>query len=265
MAQGDFHDQKGDSHSPRQASGQSAPRREGAVWTWLAEATYQMPSWLASMIVHMGLLILLAWFTLPPAAADKMLNHLVVSSDDKGLDKLEHLEDEPFEQIDLETVPEKVLDVEDAVSIKNKDMASINEVAPAAASVNLSESGFDTAPRIDPMAVIGGLGGGALGGRGGQARKALVAKYGGTPQSEKAVAAALAWLANHQFADGGWSFAHHLSPRCHGRCRNPCNPRFASARNAATGLALLPFLGAGQTHKDGKYQKVVRAGLYFLA
>ena len=37
-----------------------------------------------------------------------------------------------------------------------------------------------------------------------------------------------------------------------------------NARNAATGLALLPFLGAGQTHKKGEYQKVVQAGLYFL-
>src|SRR5205085_1082143 len=32
----------------------------------------------------------------------------------------------------------------------------------------------------------------------------------------------------------------------------------------ATGLALLPFLGAGQTHKEGKYRKNVEAGLYCL-
>jgi hypothetical protein len=29
-------------------------------------------------------------------------------------------------------------------------------------------------------------------------------------------------------------------------------------------MALLPFLGAGQTHKEGDYQKTVAAGLYFL-
>ena len=33
---------------------------------------------------------------------------------------------------------------------------------------------------------------------------------------------------------------------------------------AATGVALLPFLGAGQTHQDGTYQKTVRGGLIFL-
>ena len=38
----------------------------------------------------------------------------------------------------------------------------------------------------------------------------------------------------------------------------------AEARNGATGLALLPFLGAGQTHKKGKYKSQVKAGLYFL-
>lgn len=29
-------------------------------------------------------------------------------------------------------------------------------------------------------------------------------------------------------------------------------------------MALLPFLGAGQTHKEGQYKKEVQAGLYFL-
>ncbi|MBN1588623.1 MAG: terpene cyclase/mutase family protein, partial [Pirellulales bacterium] len=124
--------------------------------------------------------------------------------------------------------------------------------------------GFDTAPRNDPMTVIGGLSGEALAGRGEGAREAMVAKYGGTKESEEAVARALQWLAAHQLPDGGWSFMHNLAPGCRRRCGNPGDPRFAQARNAATGLALLPFLGAGQTHKEGRYQKVVQSGLYFL-
>ena len=40
-------------------------------------------------------------------------------------------------------------------------------------------------------------------------------------------------------------------------------PVAATARNAATAMAILPFLGAGQTHKEGKYKKVVNAGLYY--
>ena len=31
-----------------------------------------------------------------------------------------------------------------------------------------------------------------------------------------------------------------------------------------TGLALLAFLGAGQTHKEGQYKSQVKAGLYYL-
>jgi hypothetical protein len=33
---------------------------------------------------------------------------------------------------------------------------------------------------------------------------------------------------------------------------------------AATALAILPFLGAGQTHREGDYQQVVQAGLSYL-
>lgn len=36
------------------------------------------------------------------------------------------------------------------------------------------------------------------------------------------------------------------------------------SRAAATGLALLSYLGAGYTHRDGKYQQVVDRGLKFL-
>ncbi|MBN2218347.1 MAG: hypothetical protein JW719_13310, partial [Pirellulales bacterium] len=238
------------------------PTRDVVGWRWFGEATRQMPSWLASMIVHMGLLILLAWYTLPPAVADRMINHLVVSSADAGLDPLERLEEQPLEPIDLRPVPDEVLTVDEAVRAPTSDIASMEKAVSTSPSVDLGDFGFSTAPRSDPMAVVGGLGGGALSGRGDQARKQLVQRYDGTPQSEAAVEAALAWLANHQFADGGWSFAQQLAPRCQGRCRDP--GIFSSARNAATGLALLPFLGAGQTHKTGKYQRVVRAGLYFL-
>ncbi|HLA84089.1 MAG TPA: hypothetical protein VJL29_04785 [Thermoguttaceae bacterium] len=264
MAQANSHDQ--DTDSPGHAAGGDPMPRGSVFWTWLGDATYQMPSWLASVIVHMGILILLAWLTLPPATVDRMINHLVVSTDDKGMDDLEGLEDQPLEKTDLQIVPEEVLNVENSVTA---DATSVTpaESAPAAAapSVDLSEFGFTTAaPRSDPMAVVGGLGGDALAGRGDRRRGDLVAKAGGTPQSEAAVSAALEWLADHQFADGGWSFAHPLAPQCRGRCGNPCNSRFTSARNAATGMALLPFLGAGQTHQKGKYKKVVRAGLYFL-
>lgn len=50
-------------------------------------------------------------------------------------------------------------------------------------------------------------------------------------------------------------------PTCAGYCGNSGTH---TSRTAATGLALLSFLGAGYTQEEGKYQDVVRNGLYFL-
>jgi hypothetical protein len=89
-------------------------------------------------------------------------------------------------------------------------------------------------------------------------RKRLVAENGGTEASEAAVAAALKWLAQHQRPDGGWSFDHRNGP-----CKS--NPGgLDDAFNGATGMALLPFLGAGETHKHGQYKENVKLGLAYL-
>lgn len=89
-----------------------------------------------------------------------------------------------------------------------------------------------------------------------------VAVGGGTPESERAVALGLQWIANHQLPNGSWSFNHQLAPSCQGACKNP--GKYDKEYNAATGLALLSFLGAGVTHKEGRYKKNVYNGLNFL-
>ncbi len=76
-----------------------------------------------------------------------------------------------------------------------------------------------------------------------------------------AIEAALKWLSEHQLDDGGWNFDHRKSD-CRGRCGQPGNA--SAARNAATAMALLPMLGAGETHKKGEYKKTVQAGLNYL-
>ncbi len=89
-----------------------------------------------------------------------------------------------------------------------------------------------------------------------------IRRRGATEASEKAVEAALSWLAAHQMPDGGWSFKHETAAKCNGQCRNP--GQAVEARNAATAMALLPFLEAGHTHTSGKYRNNVKAGLYYL-
>jgi len=130
----------------------------------------------------------------------------------------------------------------------------VDDLEAAPVEVDLSELGLEHAPRNDLLEEIRT--------QTGPRRGELARRAGVGLQSESAVASALKWLAAHQLPDGGWSFDHNLCPGCGGKCRNA--GELAEARNAATGLALLAFLGAGQTHKEGKYKSQVKAGLYYL-
>ncbi len=99
-----------------------------------------------------------------------------------------------------------------------------------------------------------------FGGRDQAGRAQGVATRGGSAASEEAVARGLEWLARHQAADGSWRF-DLAGCRCDGACRNPGSVR---STTAATGIALLPFLGAGQTHERGEYAQTVTRGVYYL-
>ena len=83
---------------------------------------------------------------------------------------------------------------------------------------------------------------------------------GGSPQSEEAVERAIRWLVAHQRPDGSWSF-NHIGEACQHYCTHPGSE---PSTTAATGMALLPLLGAGYTHKKGEYQDVVQRGLDYL-
>ncbi len=87
-----------------------------------------------------------------------------------------------------------------------------------------------------------------------------VSYTGGTPQSEEAVERALHWLAIHQRVDGSWNFDHR-SEACLHYCTHPGSE---GSTTAATALALLPFLGAGYTHKVGDFQSLVERGLDYV-
>jgi hypothetical protein len=102
--------------------------------------------------------------------------------------------------------------------------------------------------------------GGGWEGRTADARAKLAASGGGSRQSEAAVERGLLWLVAHQREDGSWCFDLEKTS-CKGMCRNSGSE---PSTTAATGLALLPFLGAGYTHTRGQHHDVVKKGVYYL-
>jgi len=100
-----------------------------------------------------------------------------------------------------------------------------------------------------------GVGGGGMAGcfgyRSGGGRKKAVGRFGGSEATESAVEAALRWLKRHQEADGHWDMGKWGGTQTKGSV-------------AMTGLATLAFLGAGYTHKVGKYRDTVKRAVKWL-
>jgi len=80
--------------------------------------------------------------------------------------------------------------------------------------------------------------------------------------SDRAVAAGLHWLAQHQNRDGSWSLKGYTR-----QCNDPTctGAGEMSADAAATALGMLPLLAAGQTHySKGIYAHNVNRALYWM-
>jgi squalene cyclase len=75
------------------------------------------------------------------------------------------------------------------------------------------------------------------------------------------VARGLKWLAAHQHAEGRWSLDQFSAA---GECRGRCGDHGAQSDTAATALGVLPFLGAGHTHRFGEYRDVVKQAIDWL-
>lgn len=235
---------------------QETPTEEASSH-WFHNAFLVVPSWLVSMVFHMVLLLILAIWMVPEP--EKISSSRIVVPPPSKVEELEEIREEPLENIQVESPVDTVVVAPDPTKVP--ELPSADDMDAAAVKIDLDNFGMEKAFRSDLLARVGTFHGSGLDGRG-KGKGQLLQTGGGTKESELAVARALKWLAEHQLPDGGWSFNHALAPGCKGQCRNPGTE--VEARNAATGLALLPFLGAGQTHKDGKYKETVRKGLYFL-
>ncbi len=229
---------------------------EGEVTVWLRDFFSNLPAWLVSALLHMALLILLA-----------MVLDLQVDGGDPPLVFSTRLADNPSlgaekgepEEDPLEFVKKGEPDPKEE---QQPDPPAKPEPEKKVAPDPLEPPAEKKPP---PLAATPAeaQGASALKGRSPEARAQTTEQEGGTKLSEAAVARGLDWLARHQNSDGSWSLHNfHRAGGCNGRCKNPG----VHADTAATGLALLPFLGIGETHKkqDGKYREVVENGLTWL-
>lgn len=95
-------------------------------------------------------------------------------------------------------------------------------------------------------------------------RLKIAQRHGGSVTTEASVNAALDWMAANQSADGRWDADAHGAGR---EVKIMGHDRGGAGKNAdtgITGLALLAFLGAGESHLAGKHRENVQHGLEFL-
>lgn len=253
---------------------------------WLPQGWTRLPSWLewapavsTSLLLHAVLLFLLGVVVLvrtggTATEAVHIDTELIPDRIDARYDTIAPIETPGSEFGSLNVEPPSI---EIATAMPPPLSPSPDTNGPAALGSNLDTGEFGVggggladAMRTGRLGDIGthALEGGGVGGLGspfgnrtGTAKAALV-RAGGSVPSERAVTRGLEWIQRHQRPDGGWS----LSPRpeCDGDRKCPEDPALDSD-TAATGLALLPLLGAGHHHEqEGPFQDTIKRGLKWL-
>ena len=102
---------------------------------------------------------------------------------------------------------------------------------------------------LDPVPKTDAKKGTGFEGRTKEGKARLLKEFKGGAEGEEAVMLGLAWLTQVQKPGGHWAY--------------DAGPHTAD-HAAATGMAVLAFLGAGQSHKEGRYKATVQAGLDWL-
>jgi hypothetical protein len=218
-----------------------------------------VPSWLASMIFHtIVLLVMAVWIN--PIREEKRVELTALTTEPTELQELTNEDIQPLDVTALDTSEMEVPPEDVAIGPGQSIAETFSDQLAADTTIEMGVGGSFVESSVLSQTISQGMGESLSGIRAGANREASIRKFGGNADSEAAVAAALKWLASQQLSDGGWTFDLRRTP-------NPnLNPGQGDrARAAATAMALLPFLGAGHTPKEGRYTKEVRKGLLYLS
>lgn len=249
--------------------GDEETEEAGAAWSMILR---QSPSWLTSAVVHLVLVLVLALCVTAPKITESV-KELVIGKPEVAEEKLDDGADEQKNEkldssdvkVDSNLTADVAIPIDTAVdSDKLQIDTQHDDVSLAAPNIQFQD--FGAASAVTGSGELAGMDKSGLGSRS-SAGKRRAAKAGGAGKgTDSAVEGALRWLAEHQNSNGSWSFPHTPG----GKCNGFPNPGSAQSLMGATGLALLPFLGAGYTHKAGpdgdnnKYRETVRRGVNYL-
>jgi len=222
------------------------------LYDWMSRAPWLAISAAAHVVIFM-ILTAIPWDLLSGNKA-KILQASIEQTPE---DLFEEEPEEPEEEIEEEPLEEPVL--KDAEVSDHNETEDDQETAESEGDPDfLSDSPFDS-DAFNDIIGIGGGAGGKFGNRFGGKKNLKAAGGSGT---EQALKDGLDWLAKHQDPDGKWDvdeFMKHDPPgeECDG-------PGEALHDVGMTGLALLAFLGDGNTTIRGEYKDNVNRGVAWL-
>ena len=233
---------------------------KGGLTLLLGNMLKDLPAWLVSLVIHLVAMILMGLWMVGDSddRLEITLSTSVGPQDMEGnLNEFDDLEDpSEFDDPGAVEFSSPVEEVGAAEAILDFEPVEV-PFAATSPDGNLFDLGAQAPNPFQPSPA-----GRMLEGRDPTVRAAMVEQSGGTSETEAAVARGLKFLARHQHANGNWSLDRfHKSSDCDKSCSKP-----GRLENdvAATAMALLPFLGAGQTHREGEYTSEVLRGLNWL-
>lgn len=223
----------------------------------LGEAPWYVSSIALHCLMFLVLLLLPAYKDQGPTKriiiTTDMVEELVLPPDDP-IDPVDPVQTKvPIEsKVTVDTPVVTTTEVEISDHLETEDDVEFETAKGDPDNMSDLDSDFVGTPALMGIGSTGGTGGGGPFGRGPGGRDKKVKEGGGDPETERRVEWALKWLAAHQESDGSWD------------CKKYGGGHHGGDDVAVTSMALLAFLGAGNSRRYGKYRRTVRAATEWL-
>ena len=206
--------------------------------TTTEQVAREAPPWMVSMVIHLILLLILAFLSTPTGSG---VGKLILNIGEGKSEQVSELAEFTIASEEVLTDSQSLVDSEAEVDLSDifdsADLETLEQSTPLDIGMGME------LVALRPM----------FQGRSGAMKQALLEIYGGTAETQDAVKRGLEWLKRNQKSSGGWSM------------RGPFSDGAISENEAAaTAMALLAFLGDGHTHKTGDYQEQVLKGMQYL-